>query len=129
MSISEENLLLALEELVESKPDAIFLASDEENVSSLLKSVTNIPVVQLSTSRLPFGSHEGLHLQKGPVQRPMHRYLLGFEVLRDAWFLSRCDDLLCGHSNVSNAAMFLRGTPYRNLRVVNTGAPAGSNGA
>ena len=59
----------------------------------------------------------------------MDRYRLGLEVLRDAWFLSRCDYLLCGHSNVSNAALFLRGRPFRKIRVIDTGAPAGGGGA
>lgn len=122
-AVSEAALLDALNAMLIEKPDAIFLASDENGIEELLQASTTIPVICLSAKRLPAGSHEGLHTFTAGNDRPMHRYLLGLEVLRDAWFLSRCDSLLCGHSNVSNAALFLRGRPFRTLRIVDTGAP------
>lgn len=125
MSVSRENLLAAVDELLLKEPDAVFIASDEEGVSNLIRERTNIPVVELSACRLPPGSADGLHNQKGGRRRSMHRYLLGLEVLRDAWFLSRCNFLIYGHSNVSNAALFFRGAPYEAKVLVESGAPAG----
>lgn len=127
-AVPEKALLESLDEMLEGNPDAIFLATDEDGVAELLEARTSMPVVRLSAKRLPAGSHEGLHTSTAN-DRPMDRYRLGLEVLRDAWFLSRCDYLLCGHSNVSNAALFLRGRPFRKIRVVDTGAPAGGSGA
>jgi hypothetical protein len=39
-------------------------------------------------------------------------YVLGFQVIRDTWMLSRCDGLVSGHSNVSEHAQIIRNTPY-----------------
>ncbi len=39
--------------------------------------------------------------------RPLHRYLLGLEALRDAIALSRCGGIVCGRSNLSEAALML----------------------
>lgn len=41
-----------------------------------------------------------------------HRYLLGREVLVDALFLSRCDGLIHGSSNVSEFARFINHGEY-----------------
>lgn len=47
----------------------------------------------------------GIHEMQVENARPMHKYLLGREVLNDAYFLKKCDYLLCGHSNISNVAL------------------------
>lgn len=39
--------------------------------------------------------------------RPLHRYALGLEALRDATALSRCGAIVCGSSNLSEAAIML----------------------
>lgn len=122
-SIREDNLSWAVKNSLHNV-DILFLASDEDGVVDLIRSQTNVPVVELKACRLPRGATEGLHLRRKQASRRYHRYLLGIEVLRDAWFLSRCDSLICGHSNVSNAALFLRGSPYETLTVIDTGAPA-----
>ena len=49
--------------------------------------------------------HVGIHETEVLDARPFHKYLLGKEVLKDAYFLNRCDYLLCGHSNITNVVL------------------------
>lgn len=44
--------------------------------------------------------------------REQHRYLLGLDVLIDAYLLARCHGLLCGDSNVSEYARFVNNKKY-----------------
>ena len=45
-------------------------------------------------------------------------YLLGFQVIRDAWLLSECAGLVSGSSNVSEHAQVIRNAPYEiNLQI------------
>ena len=39
--------------------------------------------------------------------RPLHRYKLGLELLRDIYTLANCDSLVCGLSQVSFAARYV----------------------
>lgn len=57
----------------------------------------------------------GLHEMKIDNPRPHHKYLLGKEVLQDAWFLSRCQYLLCGHSNITNVAILWNEGKYKEV--------------
>ena len=45
--------------------------------------------------------------------RKNHRYQLGLETLRDAVVLSRCGGLVCGRSNLSEAAIMLAGRDFK----------------
>ncbi|MGN0278014.1 MAG: hypothetical protein ACI4C4_01525 [Lachnospiraceae bacterium] len=47
----------------------------------------------------------GVHETKIDNPRPNHKYLMGKEVLKDAWFLNKCKFLICGHSNITNVVM------------------------
>jgi hypothetical protein len=42
-----------------------------------------------------------------PQPRPMHKYMLGLEALRDAHLMAQCGGLVCGRSNLSEAAIML----------------------
>ena len=99
-------------------PDLIFLASDETGIRERLEEELSIPVIAANAFRLAAGDRRGLHL--APVRRARlnHRYLLGLEVLRDAWLLSRCDGLVHGHSNVINATLLFRDHPFTNRILV-----------
>lgn len=57
----------------------------------------------------------GIHETKVANPRPLHKYLLGREVLQDAWFLSKCDYLLCGQSNISNVAILWNNNQYKQV--------------
>lgn len=53
--------------------------------------------------------------------RPNHMYLLGREVLVDAYLLARCRGLLCGDSNVSEIARFINHGKYRVIYKIDNG--------
>lgn len=57
----------------------------------------------------------GIHELKPEKERPQHKYLLGYEVLRDACFLEKCDYLLCGHSNITNVVLLWKDNAYRDV--------------
>ena len=58
----------------------------------------------------------GLH--DSAIVRKNHKYLLGYEVLRDAYTLSKGVALVCGYSNVSNVAMLWNNNKYKKIMVV-----------
>ena len=106
------------------RPDAIFLASDENGIREAVETAVPVPVLTAEAHRLQAGDARGLHTSSEHGVRPNHRYLLGLEVLRDAWLLSRCDWLIHGHSNVTNAALFFRDRPYHAATLLESGPPA-----
>ena len=124
-AVRQEDIARAAEQIKECSPDAVFLASDENGMAELLSRKLELPVTQLPGFRLPPGSQAGVHW-RGPRHRKIrknHRYLLGLEVLKDAYFLSKCNWLVHGHSNVANAAIFFRGKPYERKILVASGKP------
>jgi len=106
------------------RPDLIFLASDETGIRERLEEELSMPVVSAAAFRLAAGDRRGLHLAPVRHARPNHRHLLGLEVLRDAWLLSRCDGLVHGHSNVINAALLFRDHPFEERVLVKSSLPA-----
>ncbi len=109
----QERLSDAIARVVRRRPyDLVFLASDEIGVSESVRTASGLPVVMADACRMETGHSTGLHNDPAKPRRPLHRYLLGLEVLRDAWLLSRCDGLVHGHSNVTNAAVLLRDGPF-----------------
>ena len=96
-------------ELVKKAVDAhgfqrIFLASDEEEAIRRFKDTFGDMVCFYSdTERSADGTavHDSIHT------RHHDRYLLGYEVLRDAWTMSQCDGLVAGVSNVSVFAVIM----------------------
>lgn len=57
----------------------------------------------------------GVHETKVRDPRPLHKFLLGKEVLQDAWFLYQCDYLLCGHSNITNVVLLWKNNRYKKV--------------
>lgn len=57
----------------------------------------------------------GVHEVQVENARPMHKYLLGREVLNDAYFLKKCDYLLCGHSNISNVVLLWNHNKFKQV--------------
>lgn len=112
-SPSSSNLLSSVRRLLgRCHPDAIFLATDEKGIAETIAHVfAPIPVISTNAFRMQSNSRNGLHTSRA-IPRPLHRYRLGVEVLQDAWLLSRCDFLIYGHSNVTNAARFFRGKDW-----------------
>ena len=94
----------------DSKIAVIFLASDEKAVIEEFKSKfegkSEVIVNEAFRSDEQEGERKtGIHELKADKIRDRHRYRMGLEVLKDAWCLSRCNYLVCGHSNVTNAVI------------------------
>lgn len=60
----------------------------------------------------------GIHETKIAKPRALHKYLMGKEVLQDAWFLAKCDYLLCGHSNISNVAILWNNNQFKQVTCI-----------
>lgn len=57
-------------------------------------------------------------------ERPLHYYKLGLEVIRDVYTLASCDSLICGLSQVSFAARYVKismSQEYNTLRIIDHG--------
>ena len=57
----------------------------------------------------------GIHETQIENKRELHHYLMGLEVLRDAYFLSKCDYLICGHSNITNVVIMWNDGKYKEI--------------
>lgn len=110
-------------EMLEKHPDIsrIFLATDENEIKEAYEQEFEGSAATLFMNeafRAWDDGHvkkTGLHEMKIDNPRPHHKYLLGKEVLRDAWFLSRCQYLLCGHSNITNVAILWNEGKYNEV--------------
>ena len=98
----------------------IFLATDEKVIveqfeqyfSGRCKVFTN----DAFRSEVQNVAHKtGIHEQKIENPRENHKYLMGVEVLNDAWCLSQCDYLVCGHSNISNVVILWNHHQFRQI--------------
>lgn len=104
--------------------DRIFLATDEENILHLFEEAFDKkeqkPFIFWNPAfrnrkEQEYGKATGIHEQKPDHMREHHRYLMGLEVLRDAFFLARCDYLLCGHSNITNVVILWNNHRYKDI--------------
>lgn len=110
-------------EMLEKHPDIsrIFLATDENEIKEAYEQEFEGSAATLFMNeafRVWDDGHvkkTGLHEMKLDNPRSHHKYLLGKEVLRDAWFLSRCQYLLCGHSNITNVAILWNEGKYNEV--------------
>lgn len=112
--------------ILEDDPEItkIFLATDEYNTIETFKKefqdtrwslfMTDAFRVWDTGEKKRIGIHE-THVENA---RPMHKYLLGKEVLNDAYFLNKCDYLLCGHSNISNVALLWNHNKYEKVTCI-----------
>ena len=84
--------------------EILLVTEAQQYVRYFLKSFGN-RVIPSPSFRLSY--RNSYQLRKAP--RHNHRYLLGLEALRDAVALSKCGGIVCGHSNLSEAALMLAG--------------------
>ena len=96
----------------------IFLCTDEESVKTEMISVFGNSVCSLDAYRSK-GGNEGIHLETAKVQRENHHYLLGLEVLRDAYLLGCCNSLVCGKSNVAYSAIVFNNNRFNKVVLTN----------
>ena len=89
-----------------------------ENISREFKEKT---FLSTKSFRLSSNDQTGVHYAKPSNARENHYYLLGEEVLCDTYLLSKCSYLICGHSNVTVAAMFMNGDTYKEKVIIDSG--------
>ena len=92
----------------------IFVATeDSKNLQALRRRYGGAVI---TTDSFRTGESRKLSRMDSPILQ--WRYLLGKQVIRDAWLLGHCDGLVSGHSNVSEHAQVLAGSRYRvNLQI------------
>ncbi len=92
--------------------DRVFLACDESETVDLFRDAFGSSLVVADAHRVSTttATGHGYGWWFG-ARRPLHRYLLGREVLVDALALSRCAALVCGASNVPLAATMFAARP------------------
>ena len=61
---------------------------------------------------------KSIHKSHSDNGRKDHHYLMGKEVLIDAIVLSKCDYLICGHSNVAYAAIVFNDNKYMDVKLL-----------
>ena len=86
-----------------SERDEIFLVTEAEQYMRYFLKFFGSRVIPSPSFRL---SRQNSYTVSRPL-RKNHRYLLGLEALRDAVALSRCGGIICGKSNLSEAAIML----------------------
>ncbi|GHU70431.1 hypothetical protein AGMMS49992_02750 [Clostridia bacterium] len=97
--------------------DTLYLCTDEEPAAQAFRNKFGEKLLISDSYRAPTQSTKGIHTDKSSP-RPLHRYLLGKEVLFDALALARCKSLLCGHSNVAYGAMIFNNNKYINIKLI-----------
>lgn len=100
------------------KLDKIFLCTDEQKIRDKLLLEFGNKIQTLDVYRSTNGI-EGIHLETTENNRENHKYLLGYEVLRDAYLLGQCDSLVCGKSNVAYAAIVFNNCKYKKITLTN----------
>ena len=86
-----------------SEVDTIFLVTDSERYERSFKKKWGQRLRTSPSLRLRYRNPYKMSV----YPRHFHRYNLGLETLRDALALSQCGALVCGRSNLSEAALML----------------------
>lgn len=109
VAISIEQYIKQAKEIFESgNYSHIFIATDEMDAIYKLSSAFDKKTILFYTDVLRSDNGEPLH--KTENCRKMHKYLLGYEVLRDMITLANCDGFIAGKSQVSLAVQIYNGT-------------------
>ena len=123
MPADAQTYLKRTKEFLESHSDVnkIFLATDENNVKEEFEKAFGNTKYRLFINEVfrawdtNEGKKTGVHELEIENPRPLHKYLLGKEVLQDAWFLHKCDYLMCGHSNITNVVIMWNANQYKEI--------------
>lgn len=90
--------------------DVIFLATDEQEAVDIFQREFGDKVKVFEDTWRADDGDESIAYSR--ADRENHRYLLGLEVLRDQYMLTRCDGLVCGISNLTLSARMMRKAWY-----------------
>lgn len=117
----EEYIAAVKEALEECKFSRIFLATDDMNVVNKFQDIFGKRVIFFNDV-FRSTDESAVHFSEG--KRENHKYLLGFEVIRDMLLLSKCAGLIGSYSNVCLAAQIARkstGDDYAYLKIIDKG--------
>ena len=107
--------------LKEHNFDKIFLATDDSEAIEVFTAKFGDKLVYYNDVIRTSGDET---VMKSNVDRPLHHYHLGLEVIRDSYTLSRCDGLIAGLSNVSIFSRLMKqseGKKYDYLKILDKG--------
>lgn len=121
-----EHYLMKAKQLLnfDSAYQSIYLASDEIDVIEQFQQEFENSKIQLifqdafRVRDTEQKKKSGLHEIVPNHVRELHKYRMGLEVLEDAFFLSKCDSLICGHSNITNVAIIWNNAKYEKMMVL-----------
>ena len=103
--ISVDEYVAKVKELMSTgKYDAVFIATDDKNALNKFGEEFGEKLLYYSDA---FRSDSIMGPHSLEDDRPLHRYKLGLEVLRDVYTLAWCDSFVCGLSQVSFAVRYI----------------------
>lgn len=92
--------------------EVIFLATDEQEAVDIFRREFGEKLKVFEDTWRADGGDESVAFSHS--DRKNHHYLLGLEVLRDQYILTRCEGLVCGISNLTLSARIMRKAWYDN---------------
>lgn len=96
--------------------DGIFLCTDTENTVHLFREYYGEKLYVTDSIRQKDDTGTGIHKDTSlGKNRKNHKYLMGKEVIKDMYMLSKCNVLICGTSNVAYAAIIYNGNKYEKI--------------
>ena len=120
--ISPQEYLDKVKELFSSGDyDQIFLATDDLSALELFKDAFQDKLCYFTDV---LRGDDTVTPQGMTCERPLHRYKLGLEVLRDVYALACCDSLVAGRSQVSFGARYINyalDRKYEELQILDKG--------
>lgn len=117
---SEEYYVFIDQVMIQENYELIFLATDDENVLNEFKKRYGNKLVYFNACR----SNNAECVVYKQDDRKNHKFLLGYEVLRDMYALSYCEGLIAGISQVNICSMIAkrsRAEDYQYLKIINHG--------
>lgn len=102
--------------------DGVFLATDNCDTVKLFEKYLGKRLVYFQDVYRSIDNKDGIHYSID--QRPYHKFLLGYEVLRDMYTLSKTSALVAGNSAVSSMARIQKsadGGTYEIVKIIDLG--------
>ena len=106
----EQEIEKVKELLTTGRYDVIFLATDEQEAVEIFRREFGDIVKEFEDTWRASDGDESVAYSHS--DRKNHQYLLGLEVLRDQYMLTRCTGLVCGISNLTLSARMMRKAWY-----------------
>lgn len=108
--------------------NAVFLATDDADVCGRIRDA--IPDTDIMLYPDVFRSSGDTSVAFSKSERKNHKYLLGYEIVRDMYTLSICDGLVAGKSSVgfmSNLYKHSRNEVYEYMHIIDNGNNVNNN--